>query len=133
MRFSAAALCVLALTGPALAETCHGHSMPPKAARREPTVKYTVYNSRPWQVQKACPDKGAALAEAWGCSYQNQDGSWTILMSDSIPLNQRSCMLQYEKSHLPPNYWGDVRIDGPAFMNWLAEAKQRSTKSQISP
>ena len=125
MRIAVAALCVLALTGPAGAvETCHGHSMPPQSVRQEPGVEYDVRRVSFRRLQKLCSPTGSGIAETWGCAYQNKDSSWTILLSASLTPEQYSCMLVYEKAHLPPFYWADPGIERKDAIDWLAGQKR---------
>lgn len=125
MRFAVAALCVLALTGSAEARplgylwACEQLDAIPVQFRQKPTVDWHVYAMPLDKVRAQCADD-----RFLACAIKVTDDRWKILIDKRIVGKERDCVVQYELAHLPPNFWGDPKVETRAMMQRLA--KQRA-------
>lgn len=130
MRIAVAALCVLALTGSAEArevlvgttDVCTAVAAIPAEFRAEPTVRYDVFRKTPKEMGKLCKSAardGMDPEMMRGCTAPARPGYWPIYVSTRVPAADFDCVVSYEKSHLPPNFWADPKMERPETMDWL--------------
>lgn len=121
MRIAVAALCVLALTAPSQAAGlyCLNLKTVPWVYRMEPTVPYRAYTIPSDLLNsKYCSDPNAG--EVVGCAYpMNNGANWIIVIADTVSAADYPCVLAYEKSHMPPNCWGDASFEKAGAMDFL--------------
>lgn len=130
MRLIVAALCALALTGTVEArerlvgklDACEAVAAIPAQFRAEPTVRYDVFRKTPKQMGTLCK----AGASDWmdpemirGCTIEKTPGYWPVYVAVRVPAADFECIVSYEKSHMPPNYWGDPKMERPETIKWL--------------
>jgi hypothetical protein len=124
MRFAVAALCVLALTGSAVASEAtyclDTKARPPAAYRGEPTVKWRVFRVPESKLRSTCGYTGPRTVHS--CTYP-ADGYWAVIIAGNISAAEYTCRLAYEKAHMPPFFWGDPKIELSETMQFLARQK----------
>lgn len=112
-------LCLVGLTGPAMACMGTNELMPPANRRAEPTVPYKIIELEPFGMQALCGVQFEG-EEVRACSLMppsyNSPDKWVIVVLSGISAADRDCLLTYEKSHLPPNFWGDPNMEPPEIM-----------------
>lgn len=124
MRTIGTLLILGALTSGAMAHpSCLAAPQPPATALHKPSVPYAIQIIPRAEVHLRCGPNGTRDVTA--CTYPdewpNVHGHWTILISDDLSRIEHACVVRYEKSHLPPNFWGDAAIEDAATAKWLAE------------
>lgn len=119
------AMCIMAIScSPSMAEDmpCHAIQAIPKESRQVPTEEWRLYKLPLSQLQLTCHNM-----DATACSYKNKTGPWNVLVpNDYYSDAELACVIEYEKAHLPPNYWGDPKIETPAVIKWLSEMKAKN-------
>lgn len=117
-------LALILMITPALArDYCTGS---PSAADlpanlKVPTVNIDVHIIPRSKVFAYC---GAGHKTVTACSYPdpNDAGTWIVLVSNDVPAGpQFECVMRYEQAHMPPNYWGDPKVELPDTIKWLAK------------
>jgi hypothetical protein len=133
MRFAVAALCVLALTGSASARmlSVPGDSVCGQLPKHmaHPSVTYSVANLDQKALNFACSGDKNATPPFVACTYPVNKDHWSVLVLNSLPLDEVACAVHYEEAHMPPNYWGDPKMETDSTMQWLAEQRTRHRTS----
>lgn len=122
---------LLLLANPALgaefpAAPCMSDAQPPSWVV-EPTVPYMVYRLSRERLHETC---SSPKRNVTACAYQVADrpGHWAILIADDISGAEYQCNLDYEKAHLPPNFWFDPTIESPETVAWVEALKAEYAK-----
>lgn len=108
--------CLIVGASPALADftlmgefraPCNGvPPLPPVSEWREPSVPYVVRSMSVAEVQGYCSGGKPLYQPITACAARIH-GNWTIAIVDILSDADRSCVLVYEKAHMPPSNWKD--------------------------
>ncbi len=115
-------LAIALFASPAFAHpSCLAAPQPPISARGEPSVAYTIHLIPRAKVHAICGPHGTrdVTACANPDDWQKPAGHWSVVISNDLPRAELACVVRYEKSHLPPNYWGDPGIEDADTIMWL--------------
>jgi len=97
----------------------------PWRARLEPTAPYRVYRVNSDLLnERYC--NAVAGQTAVGCTYSLDGGkTFIIVVADNLRADDTQCVIDYEKSHLPPNCWVDEAFENPkALKHWQSACPQ---------
>lgn len=115
LRIVALGLCLLAMPSQAFAMGLYCAQMMnvPAEVQQEPTVPFKVYTIPAALIgERYC--RFLPGADVTGCTYTLDNGkNWIIVLADTLMADDHECVLRYEKTHLPPNCWGDPDTERP--------------------
>lgn len=77
---------------------CRAFDAIPAKHLKTPTVDWMYYVLPSDQIGTYCGD-----SKANGCAYPNADGSWTVIVAESVTGYERICLIQTAMSRMPPN------------------------------
>jgi hypothetical protein len=121
LKIALIGLCLCSMVSPAVASDVLGMclDMPPMTARQEPVVPYIVTRSSRLATEVIC-DWDKKGYEAMGCTIKppsiHSKDHWYIAIDNSLSPEAFDCTLIYEKAHLPPNSWGDPKVESASIM-----------------
>jgi hypothetical protein len=120
-----AAIAALTLASPAIArDYCASWELANvPASIKPPSVNVDVYILPRAKLHKTC---SVSYRDVTACTYAHptEPNTWVVLVSSDVPAGpQFECIMRYEQAHMPPNYWGDPKVETPETIKWLAGRK----------
>ncbi len=90
-------------------------NVPPRSAQHPITVRPIIRTRPDAKMLDACGKK-QVNSYLWGCAFPANDpytrnSHWVIYLNAGLSPTERTCVLLYEFSHLPPNLWHDPIVE----------------------